>query len=422
MDNGLFISLSGIQAHLKKQDITGNNLANVNTAGFKPSHTQSAERAHGGVEISAIGKEMSQGALRYTGNPYDLAIMGNGFFAVEDGNGMQHYTRNGSFQLDGSGNLVDSNGNQVQGWSGSADPSTGEYRIASTTNPVGDIQVKAGTTIPGKPTSALSLAGNLDSNSPIGTQHVSAVDVYDSLGAAHNMRVTFAKTGVNEWSWSVQDPAPQDAANVRVAGSGTLSFKEDGTYEAAGSTTNDSEVGLASTTPPGNLKSIVFDPAGDGGAPPASRGAAQLSINPDFGSLTQMAGESSAEVSTQNGYSHGTLQSVHADQRGFVTGVYDNGQTRDIAQVAVVNFNNPAGLEAEGNSLYRSSANSGNPRVGRAGNGGRGVIAAGYVEMSTVNIAREMTDMMVNEKGLGASIAALRTKDEMLGEILDLKQ
>lgn len=239
MDKGMNIALSGLMTHQAAQDITANNLANVNTPGFQPSSAVRAEQAEGGVEISAVGRQLAQNGLQQTGNALDLAVSGDGYFAVKDAAGVTSFTRNGSFRLDGEGYLVDAGGRRLQG--------TG-----------GDLRV----------------TGN----------------------------------------------------NVQIASDGT------------------------------------------------------------------------------------------------VTSTDANGARQENGEVLLAKFNNAGGLSAAGDSRFSATANSGLAQAGRPGAGGRGTLASGFLEMSGVNLAKEMTDLMVNEKAFAVNIKTIQTKDQMLGEILDLKK
>ncbi len=237
MDNGLNIGLSGLQAQQLRQDVTANNLANVNTPGFAPAAATQAERAGGGVDISAVGRSFGQASLQSTGQPLDVAVQGDGFFMLRGEEGVS-FTRQGSFRVDSEGMLVSADGRRVQGLQG-------------------DIRVGQGV--------------------------------------------------------------------ASIAADGTVSVTE--------------------------------------------------------GAVTRAAGV-----------------------------------------IAVARFANPQGLEAAGDTRFRATANSGNAQSGRAGLQGRGTLAAGFLEMSGVDLAKEMTDMIVNEKAFAVNIATIRTKDEMLGETLDLKK
>ncbi|MBP7654122.1 flagellar hook-basal body complex protein [Candidatus Dependentiae bacterium] len=255
-------------------------------------------------------------------------------------------------------------------------------------------------------------------------QYVANIDVYDSLGKAHNLPVTFERKSTNLWMWSIKDPTPDDPNNVSLAGYGLIAFKADGTYDPGSSLTFKSEVGLNTPSPTGpvDIQGIYFDPSDWGGAPLPGEGANPNFITPDFNELVQYASTSDAELYSQNGYSKGTLTEFAIDAFGMITGLYDNGYSRDIAQIALANFNNEGGLLKQGGSLYRVTSNSGNPRIGVAGTGGRGAVASGNLEQSNVDLAMEFTTMITTQRGFQANSRTIQTEDQMIQELLSLKR
>ena len=255
-------------------------------------------------------------------------------------------------------------------------------------------------------------------------QFVTNIDVYDSLGKAHNVPITFERKDTNLWMWSINDPTPNDPNNVGLAGYGLIAFKADGSYDPASSITFKSEVGLniSSPTGPVDFQGVFFDPSDDGGAPLPGEGANPVTITPDFSGLVQYASVNDAEMYSQNGYSKGTLTEFAINGYGIITGLYDNGHSRDIAQIALANFNNDGGLLKTGDSLYRTTSNSGNARIGVAGTGGRGTVASGNLEMSNVDLAMEFTTMITTQRGFQANSRTITTEDQMIQELIGLKR
>jgi len=405
MMRSMFAGVSGLRNHQIRMDVIGNNIANVNTVGFKASRVtfqevfsqvirgaSSPTETRGGSNPQQVGLGMSlssidalhtQGNLQSGGKMTDLAIQGNGFFVLERG-GQTLYTRAGAFDVDGAGYLINpADGSRVMGWTATA----GTLPLRDSSN-LGAIRLAAGQTIAARPTNAIELAQNLDSSTAVAGTHVTPIDVYDSLGTKHDLLVTFTKTGPNAWSWSA-------AFGATVAGTGTL------TFAATGELT-------ASTGGP-----INYTPAG---------GASAMSITPDFSALTQYDGQSTATVSSRNGYVMGSLESFTIDATGTVTGVFSNGETMILAQVAIAAFANPAGLISIGGGMYSASNNSGVRQLGQAGTGGRGSIAPNNLEMSNVDLSQEFTNMIVTQRGFQANSRIITTSDEMLQELVNLKR
>ena len=238
----------------------------------------------------------------------------------------------------------------------------------------------------------------------------------------HTLTFVFERKSTNLWMWSVMDPTPKDPNNVELAGYGILAFNHDGTYDSSNSITFDSPVGLSSPTRPSNLAKVIYDPSDWGDAPPPEDGAGMVEIDLDFSNMVQYSAPNDGEVYSQDGYGKGTLTSFTINKQGYITGLYDNGHTQDIARIALANFNNPAGLVKMGDSLYRVTGNSGMPRIGVPGLAGRGNIASGSLEMSNVDLAEEFTSMIVTQRGFQANSRTITTTDQMLQELLNLKR
>ncbi|HOK41796.1 MAG TPA: flagellar hook-basal body complex protein [bacterium] len=304
-----------------------------------------------------------------------------------------------------------------------ADPLTFEPNTTETTTPNDSTFYSATNPTP----NARALSGNpvtAKFNNRDEYQYVTSVNVYDSLGKAHTLNITFEKKTTNLWMWSVLDPDPVDANNVKLAGYGLLAFKEDGSYDPSNSITFESEVGLnnADANGPISFKGIYFDPPDWGGAPLPGEGAKPVMITPVFTDLVQFAADNDGEVYSQDGYAKGTLTEFAINAFGVITGFYDNGHALDIGQIALANFNNANGLMSIGGSLYRETSNSGMSRIGTAGTAGRGTFAAGNLEQSNVEMAEEFTNMIVTQRGFQANARTISTADQMLQELISLKR
>jgi len=422
MLRSMFAAISGLRNHQTMMDVVGNNIANINTTGFKGSNTVFSEvlsqtiRGAGaasssgggsnptqiglGSRVSAITSSFSQGALQRTNRSTDFAIQGDGFFAIDQG-GDRLYTRAGSFSVDALGRLVTQDGGLVQGWAS-------QGGTVATTGPVGPIVVPVGDLIPPVRTANVRVGGNLPSDAAVGTVVVSAADVFDGQGSARNLRFEFTKTGVDQWgvvarfvdSAGVLQPTPPAAG--QALGGGAL------TFDSAGRLTS----GAAVTVPAGFLP-----------------GFATQAISLDLGSatepnsLSQFGKLTSVAVLDQDGQGAGSLQGFSVSQDGLLVGSYTNGRSRPIGQIALTTFANPEGMEKAGGSTnYRATVNSGLPQVGVAGSGGRGFIAGGALEMSNVDLAQEFTNLIVAQRGFQANSRVVTTSDEMLQEVVNLKR
>lgn len=255
-------------------------------------------------------------------------------------------------------------------------------------------------------------------------QFAASVNVFDSLGAPHVLKTVFERVSQNTWLWSVDDPTPNDINNVKLAGFGKLVFDDDGKFDPSNSEIFETEVGqeMKDTNRPSSLLQIVFDPADDGGAPPPAEGANRVDIAPDFSSLAQFAAPNDGQISAQDGFGKGTLQEININLAGIIVGLFDNGQAQDLAQISLANFVNPGGLLKEGNSYYRTTGNSGTAIVGVAQRSGRGNIIGGALEGSNVDLTVEFTEMIITQRGFQANSRTIRTADQMIQEVLALKQ
>lgn len=403
----MFSGVSGLRNHQVRMDVIGNNIANVNTVGFKAGRVTFQEvfsqvirgtsppddelggtnpqQIGLGMAVSSIDTLFTQGNLQMTDKMTDLAIQGNGFFVLEDG-GQFAYTRAGAFDIDGAGYLIDpGSGRRVLGWAADA----GILPMRDVSN-LGPVRISPGQSVPAKPTSALTYGGNLNAGAAIGDKHVTSIDIFDSLGAKHTLVMTFEKTADNQWSWTAA------VGEIVLGGAaGTLTFGPTG------------ELTVSTGGP------ITFDPG---------NGADSLSIAPDLANVNQYVSNSTCSAVSRDGYGVGVLVSFTTDPAGTITGVFSNGVTLALAQVAVASFANPAGLINQGGSLYRESNNSGVRQLGQAGTGNRGQIASGALEMSNVDLSQEFTNMIVTQRGFQANSRIISTSDEMLQELVNLKR
>ena len=446
MDRSLFSAVSGLRNNQTRMDVIGNNIANVNTTAFKASRANFTESFSqvlsgatrpgantGGInsmavglgsQLSSIDTVFTQGNRETTGITTNLAVQGNSFFVVSNGN-QNLFTRDGNFKWDSNGKLVAGNGAIVQG-------------LMATNGVLGGaltgISVPIGQTTPAAATSRASLGGNFNSEAPAivaanpnsptaaeltdpanaGSVLQTTLGVFDSLGSKHDLTVVAWKTGANQWDVKI-DPASlnYDSTQPYTFGPGALSspagaatpwqitFKSDGTVDTANS----------------NLPDVTFSPMG-GGAP------VSLKLDPGTGAtgVTSLAAGNSAVLRDQNGYASGVLQTTSIGQDGTITGSFSNGTNQTLGQIALADFNNPEGLDQAADSMYTVSANSGTPLIGYSGKDTSSTIASGALEMSNVDLAQEFTDMIITQRGFEANGKMITTSDQMLQTLINMRQ
>jgi len=402
-------AVSGLQAHETWLDVIGNDVANVDTPGFKAEQVDFAtvfaqtlgagsapagglggtnpEQIGLGVAVAAISPDQAEGALETTGNPTDLAIQGNGYFVMDMGPQGTGYTRVGDFTFDSAGNMVSkATGFKVLGWmaSGGVLPTENAATLQ-------DIVIPTNTLTAPTPTTSVTFSGNLNAATASGSSVTLPVTVYDSLGNAWTLTFTFTPgTTAGTWNWSVTAPA---GAGLGGTTSGTITFNGNGTYQT-------SRGGPITISPKGATPNQT--------------------ITPDFSALTQYGSATTAYASGQNGAPPGTLTSVSVDASGVITGHFSNGLSQTLAQVAVATFSNPSGLQQIGQSMYVSGPNAGPAVVGPAGTGEAGGIVSGSLEGSNVDLAREFTQMIAAERGFQANAQVVTVDNQILQTLVQL--
>lgn len=413
MIRSMFSAITGLRNHQTMMDVVGNNIANVNTTGYKSSsvvfqdilsQTLYGAGAPGaalggtnpaqvglGSELGAITTNYSQGALQRTGRSTDFAIQGDGFFVTQSG-AEQQYTRAGAFSVDGNGNLVTQDGALVQGWQ--ADP-TGAVAL---NNPISSLAIPVGGLLTPNPTTSVTLGGNLPASAAVGTSVSTSVDVFDNQGTAVRLSMVFTKTAPDSWTAAASygNPATPVALTNNV-----VTFGPTGEITAPAAR----QIDIAAGAIP-NL-----------GAVGVSLGAAGQP-----GRISQYGSGSTLATVAQDGFAAGSLQGFSVSRDGLLVGTYSNGQTRTIGQLALASFNNPEGLEKVGGSSFRASQNSGLAQIGTPGAGGRGELVVGSVEMSNVDLASEFTSLILAQRGFQANSRVITSSDELLQEIVNLKR
>jgi flagellar hook protein FlgE len=432
MDQALLAAVSGIDATQTYLDTIGNNIANVNTDGYKqqdvdfvdllseqlqgssapPSATDTGAgidplAVGAGVRVGAITSELSEGVLQQTGQNNDVAISGNGFLVADQG-GEQVYTRNGQLSVDANGNLDTATGGLIQGWqavNGQID----------TNQPIGAITIPTGQVIPAKATTEVTMGGNLPAWSGTGTATpvTSTVTAYDSLGDAIPVTLTFTPVAGTANSWTMQATVGSgSSAQNLYATQPTIAFDPTSGQVASISGVTANTDGSYSV-PVGSMPSGFSFPSGDNWDIDFPAGGLASSF-------TQFAGGSTAEAVNQNGAAAGTLTSWSIDSDGTIQGSFSNGQTATIGQIALANFANPGGLDSVGNLDFTATANSGQPEIGAPGSGGTGTLVGGSLESSNVNLADQLTDLVVAQEAYQANTKVVNTDSTVTQSLVQM--
>ncbi|MGD1880334.1 MAG: flagellar hook protein FlgE [Kiloniellaceae bacterium] len=414
----MFAGVSGLAAQSNALGMISDNIANVNTIGYKGTSarfstlvTQAAtQTTHtpGGVMSSPYSYVNRQGLLQGSSSGTDLAVAGQGFFVVNEsanpGFGDDFYfTRAGSFNPDQNGNLVNAAGYYLQGYdlrTTTPQPSSSTFTGLSTVN-ISNLSGSAA------PTTNIALGVNLPSTAPTtapGNSFSVTAQVFDSLGNAHDMDISFTKTASISWSWSANDPTMASVGTAVATGSGTITFTSAGTPAA-----------FVPAAPTITLTGFTT-------------GAGNATITLDLGTagatdgLTQFAGNFTISNIDQDGVRFGNYTGISISEEGIVTALFDNGQRQDIYQLPLGMFRNPNGLEGKTGNVYLETNRSGNFQLNLAGEGGAGVVAPGALESSTVDLAEEFTKMIITQRAYSANTKVITTADEMLDELIRVKR
>lgn len=407
-------ALSALGAHSTAIDVVGNNLANLNTPGFKASVvsfydlvTQSLGAGLGetqvgfGVARPLTLRQFSQGAIQTSNGPLDAAIQGDGFLVLKNNAGATIYGRGGNLQVSKQGALMTATGERVQGW-------VGIDGVVDTNGPVGDITIPVGTLRPASATQTISFDMNLNaaaSAGPPADSFTGSIEVYDSLGVSHIVSVDFTKTpNAGEWNYSIRVP-DADVSSPITPVDGTINFDTNGK--------------LVNPPPTGPFPSIAISGL--------ASGAADMNITWNLydgakSRLTQFAQTSAISANGQDGNPSAQLIRVGLGDSGQVLAQYSNGEQVLVGQLAMASVRNPESLLSVGNNAYQLSGRSALPAIGLPGTGGRGTIIGGAIENSTVDIAREFTNLIILQRGYQANSRVITTVDELSQETINLKR
>ncbi|MGC8625997.1 MAG: flagellar hook protein FlgE [Acidimicrobiales bacterium] len=421
MLRSLSSAVSGLDANQEMIDTIGNDIANVNTTGYKSSSVEfedllsqtiagatAPSSGQGGVnptqvglgvKVAGIETNFTQGNSEQTGNPLDLAIQGDGFF-ICNANGQTYYTRAGSLQLDANGDLTTPDGYLVQGWAADAKGNI------NTSAPLTNLAIPSGQSIGANATQNINLAGNLapqsgwtdPDSSASGPGTSTSVTVYAPNGSTETLSLVFTEGSAGPTSWNVYGAliTPGSTTAPTYSSIGTLSFNSDGT--------------LAS----GNTLPLKFSPT--------SGTTININFTDSSGNptVTAYSGDDTLSVASQDGNASGTLQSYSIGSNGVIQGVFSNGQTKDLGQIALATFANPDGLLRAGDTDFTATANSGLAQIGTPGNANWGTIEAGTLESSNVDLGTELTELIEGERGFQANSSVITTSDQLLQTLISM--
>lgn len=410
------VALSGLAAAQTELDVTGNNIANVATTGFKESRAEftdiyatsiqdlGTQAAGRGVRVARVSQQFSQGTVEFTSNNLDLAVNGEGFFVLEDTAGSRFYSRAGAFSIDREGYVTNHADQRLQVYPAIANSTSFD------TGTVSDLQLNLQ---PSAPSASTSITAGLNINAsdtaptvafntttPTATMYNSAssITTYDSLGDAHTATMYFRKTSTaNEWEiYQSVDGGVADGPETIV-------------FDAAGALVPDHANGS-------DTAGIVsFGPY------TFTNGASAMSLGVDFNTATQYAGEFGVNDLSQNGYTSGRLNGVDVDASGVVFARFTNGRSDSLGQVVLAKFNNPSGMGKEGDNNWTETFDSGDAQLGEAGTSSFGNIQSGALELSNVDIATQLVKLIVAQRNFQANAKAITTADQVTQAVINIR-
>ncbi|WHX92821.1 flagellar hook protein FlgE [Peribacillus simplex] len=421
MLRSMYSGISGLKNLQTKLDVIGNNVANVNTYGFKKSRVtfsdamnqtvsgaSAATANKGGTNAKQIGLGSTiatidtihtQSSLQTTGRDLDLGISGDGYFVVKQGDSLS-YTRAGNFYLDDNGTLVNANGLKVQAYK------VDENGKRSKT--IGDVAANVNAILPAIATTKISVSGNLAADAIDGTVFSQQMKVVDENGKEQTATIYFQKNGDDKWELFDEEPAALgDTSTTKPKPFTSVNFDANGQIVAADKTQTGQSINISSG------KEDDSDTAVD-------ESVQKVNLDFDFSNLTQVKGSTTALVNP-DGNKEGKLESFNIGASGEINGVYSNGLITTLGQLAVAKFSNASGLTKTGGNTFQESINSGTANINIAGEG-RGVIASGSLEMSNVDLSEEFTEMIVAQRGFQSNSRIITTSDEILQELVNLKR
>ncbi|MET0047268.1 MAG: flagellar hook protein FlgE [Sedimenticola sp.] len=406
------IALSGLEAASTDLDVTGNNIANAGTTGFKESRAEfsdiyatsiqdlGTQAAGRGVRVSRVSQQFSQGTIEFTSNNTDLAVNGEGFFVMEDTAGSRFYTRSGAFTIDREGYMVNHAGQRLQVYDAVTSGTTTTFDTGSLV----DLQLQ---TQPSSPNASTTITAGLNINasdsiittpafsvsSPTSYNSATSITIYDTLGDAHTATMYFRKTAAN--TWAVYTYVPDATAATELQGPETLTFTAAGV--PTGTTTLD-------------FDGYTF-----------TNGASSIDLDIDFATATQFAGEFGVNDLSQDGYASGRLNGIDVSDTGVVFARFTNGRSTSLGKVVLAKFNNPNGLGKEGDNNWTETFESGDAQLGEANTASFGTIQSGALELSNVDIATQLVKLIVAQRNFQANTKVISTADQVTQAVINIR-
>jgi flagellar hook protein FlgE len=427
-----FIPLTGLSADSTALNTIANDLSNMNTTAFKSEQTNFSDlfyqqigttgggdpiQVGAGTQVANTEINFSSGTPSSTGVDTDVALQGNGFFVVNNGSGGYELSRAGNFSLDSNGDLVTSNGLSVMGYPAANGVVNTNAPLTAINIPVGQVQEPQATT-------SLSLTANLDSAATTtpATSFPAQATVYDSLGEAHTVNITFTQastaTTPNTWDYSISLPASDYSGTAPAAITGMMTFDANGnlTQIQPSTATTPSTVGTGT----GDVSSLNlgFSGLADG----ASNLSIQWNLTGSGGTptISQVDTASAVSATNANGYASGQYQSFSIGSDGTVTASYSNGQTQNVGQIALGNVSNLQGLQQLGDGDYATTLASGQASIATSGSAGLGTLEDGALESSNVNISTEFSDLIIAQRAFEANAKSVTTFDTVTQDTINM--
>lgn len=420
------IPLSGLTADATALSTIANNLANQNTTGYKDTRVLFTDLFYqnlgttgagdpiqlgAGAQVGSMPGNFTQGSVQATGVPTDVAIQGDGFFAVQEG-GITSYTRAGDFSVDSNNFLVTSGGQDVLGYPAVNGVNTGTG--------VAPLQLGAGTTSPPAATANVQIDTNLNAGDAVGATYSTPVTIYDSLGTTHILTFSFTKIATNTWNYTLSIPAadlspingvPQTGVLATSTGVGGVPLTFDGSGNLIGPTNAGGKLI--------NITNIPINSFADG--------AKNMTFNWNLLNgttpvISQVSAPDSTTATQQDGASSGSLLDFSIGPDGTITGSFSNGKTAALGQLALASFSDEQGLSRSGDTDFTPTLASGQAVLGVPGTGGRGTLAGGSLELSNVDIATEFANLIVAQRAFEANAKAVTTFDTITSDTINLKQ
>jgi flagellar hook protein FlgE len=408
------VPLSGLVASEAQLQTVSNNLANLDTVGYKDQSTSFNDLFAQSSALNGVGDPLQQGlgvvasqtvsnftngTPTSTGVNSNMAISGNGFFVIQNRSGVRQYTQAGDFTTNSQGQLTDPNGDLVMGY-----PAVNG--VVNNASPLQPLTINQGQVVPASATTSFNFSLNLDaapSTTGSASTFSNTTQVFDSLGNPQELSINYTNTGPNTWSYSVNLPTSATGAASTQLTSGTLTFNSSGQL----------------TSPTGSIAINV---------PSLSDGAAPMTLNWNLNdsagkpTITQTSAASGMSNLTQNGYASGTLSNYSVTADGTIEGSFTNGQNLALGQVAMANFANPQGLALVGGNAFQATYAAGVAQIGTAGSGGIGTITGGSIEASNVDVATEFGKMIVAQQAYQANAKTITTMDQLVQTTMQMLQ